>query len=251
MTEPRLRCLIVDDEPLALDILENYIQRVPSLQLVRRCANALEAYDFLQAESVDLIFLDIHMPELTGIDFLKALSRRPQVVFTTAYSNYALEGFNLDVTDYLIKPIAFDRFLKAVDKAVKLRAGSEPSAGPRPSAEGPSPAAPGEDGVFVKADGRMVKIRFEDVLYVESMKDYVQIHTAERRVVTHHTMKGMDKALPGERFLRIHRSFIVAVDRIEAVDGNQVLIGGRWLPVGANHRDDLMAWVQRHHLPEH
>jgi DNA-binding LytR/AlgR family response regulator len=289
--------MIVDDEPLALDILENYIKRLPKLELVQRCNNALEAYDFLQGGGqVDLMFLDIHMPELTGIDFVKALSQRPQVIFTTAYDNYALEGFNLDATDYLLKPIAFDRFLKAVDKAATLHAGRNPhSAAPsaaagshtgtasqhaqHPGASEPAtgmPASPAggpqqdplaksadgdpANGFFVKTDGQMRKVLFADIRYIESMKDYVQIHTNQQRLVIHHTMKGMEKALPPKRFLRIHRSYIVARSSVVAVEGNQVQLSNTgagskekgeplWLPVGAAYRDALQAWIQRFNLP--
>lgn len=279
-----MRCMIVDDEPLALDILENYIRRLPKLSLVQRCNNALEAYDYLQGgNSVDLMFLDIHMPELTGIDFVKALSQRPQVIFTTAYDNYALEGFNLDATDYLLKPIAFDRFLKAVDKAATLHAGRQPQTsapGPAPAPvpqAGLSPEANGanapsteeqnaselaQNGFFVKADGQMRKVLFDDIRYMESMKDYVQIHTAQQRLVIHHTMKGMEKALPQDRFMRIHRSYIVARKAVVAVEGNQVQVSGLgasaaegsghgsiWLPVGAAHREAVQDWVQGFNLP--
>ncbi len=234
-----IRCMIVDDEPLALDILENYIQRVPNLQLVKRCKHALEAYDYLQRDSVDLIFLDIHMPELTGIDFIKSLSNRPLVVFTTAYSNYAMEGFNLDVLDYLLKPIAFDRFLKAVDKASRLLS-SEPEGNQENS----------EEFLFVKSDGKMVKVRYDDVLFVEGMKDYVQIQMSDQRLIVHQTMKKMERALPPDRFLRIHKSFLVAIEKIESLDGNLLEVGKHQLSVGANYRDDLLAHIQRHNLPD-
>jgi two-component system LytT family response regulator len=247
-----MRCLIVDDEPLALDILEHYIRRVPHLHLVRRCRNALEAYDTLQREAVDLIFLDIHMPELTGIDFVKSLSVRPLVIFTTAYSNYAMEGFNLDVLDYLLKPIAFDRFLKAVDKARRqLGAEAEP---PRPenrqeAASASSPDSP-EEFLFVKSEGKMVKVRFDEVLFVEGMKDYVQIQMTDQRLIVYQTMKNMEKALPPDRFLRIHKSYLVAVDKIESLDGNLVEVGKHRLSVGASYRDDLLRHIQRHNLPD-
>ena len=231
--------MIVDDEPLALDILENYIQRVPNLQLVKRCKHALEAYDYLQRDSVDLIFLDIHMPELTGIDFIKSLSNRPLVIFTTAYSNYAMEGFNLDVLDYLLKPIAFDRFLKAVDKASRLLS-SEPEGNQENS----------EEFLFVKSDGKMVKVRYDDVLFVEGMKDYVQIQMSDQRLIVHQTMKKMERALPPDRFLRIHKSFLVAIEKIESLDGNLLEVGKHQLSVGANYRDDLLAHIQRHNLPD-
>ena len=234
-----IRCMIVDDEPLALDILENYIQRVPNLQLVKRCKHALEAYDYLQRDSVDLIFLDIHMPELTGIDFIKSLSNRPLVIFTTAYSNYAMEGFNLDVLDYLLKPIAFDSFLKAVDKASRLLS-SEPEGNQENS----------EEFLFVKSDGKMVKVRYDDVLFVEGMKDYVQIQMSDQRLIVHQTMKKMERALPPDRFLRIHKSFLVAIEKIESLDGNLLEVGKHQLSVGANYRDDLLAHIQRHNLPD-
>ena len=234
-----IRCMIVDDEPLALDILENYIQRVPNLQLVKRCKHALEAYDYMQRDSVDLIFLDIHMPELTGIDFIKSLSNRPLVIFTTAYSNYAMEGFNLDVLDYLLKPIAFDRFLKAVDKASRLLS-SEPEGNQENS----------EEFLFVKSDGKMVKVRYDDVLFVEGMKDYVQIQMSDQRLIVHQTMKKMERALPPDRFLRIHKSFLVAIEKIESLDGNLLEVGKHQLSVGANYRDDLLAHIQRHNLPD-
>ncbi len=238
-----IRCIIVDDEPLALDILENYIQRVPHLNLVKRCKNALEAYDFLQRESVDLIFLDIHMPELTGIDFLKSLSSRPLVIFTTAYSNYAMEGFNLDVLDYLLKPIAFDRFLKAVDKASRLLLSeAEEATELRQEAK--------EDFLFVKSEGKMVRVRFEDVLFVEGMKDYVQIQMTDQRLIVHQTMKNMERALPADRFLRIHKSYLVAVGKIESLDGNLVEVGRHKLSVGASYRDELLAHIQRYNLPD-
>jgi len=180
------------------------------------------------------------MPELTGIDFIKSLSSRPLVIFTTAYSNYAMDGFNLDVLDYLLKPIAFDRFLKAVDKASRILA-------PEPTGETPDTS---EEFLFVKADGKMVKVRFDEVLFVEGMKDYVKIQMTDQRLIVHQTMKNMERALPADRFLRIHKSFLVAVDKIESLDGNLVEVGKHQLAVGANYRDDLLAHIQKHNLPD-
>jgi DNA-binding LytR/AlgR family response regulator len=239
--------MIVDDEPLALDILENYIERAPSLELVQRCSNALQAYDYLQKEQVDLIFLDIHMPELTGIDLLKSLATRPEVIFTTAYPNYALEGFNLDVLDYLIKPIAFDRFLKAVNKASKviLKTDSTDS-GSSSSSSSSSPNA--QDFIYVKADLKMVKVRYSEILFVEGMKDYVKIQLEKGMLVTHQTMKYMEENLPGDRFMRIHRSYIVALDRIESIDGNLLDLGNHRVQVSANYKDKLLEYVKRHNL---
>lgn len=242
-----MTCLIVDDEPLALDILENYICRVPNLQLVRRCGNALEAYEYLQDHEVDLLFLDIHMPELTGIDFLRSLSRRPAVIFTTAYPNYALDGYNLDVLDYLLKPIAFDRFLKAVNKAARFvrRGKGEPYRGAEPAGE---TAAEARDFIFVKADYKMVRVNYNDILYVEGMKDYVKIHVPGQRIVIHQTMKNMEESLPSDRFMRVHRSYIVALHKIEAVDGNMLHVGGAKVPTGASYREELVELLQKYNL---
>jgi DNA-binding LytR/AlgR family response regulator len=221
--------------------------------LVTRCKNALEAYDFLQRETVDLIFLDIHMPELTGIDFLKSLPSRPEVIFTTAYPNYALEGFNLDVLDYLLKPIAFDRFLKAVSKASKivhLQESDSSNSNTTASSSSESTSDTSDNYFFVKSDQKMVKIRYHEILYIEGMKDYVQIHTTDQRIITHSTMKKMDESLPRKRFMRVHRSFIVAINKIESVDGNILEIGKgndkQRISVGANYKDELVKLIQDH-----
>jgi len=237
-----INTIIVDDEPLALDVLETYIEQVPELNLVQRCNNALEANEALKKHEVDLMFLDIQMPQLTGIDFLKTLTRPPLVIFTTAYPNYAIEGFELDAIDYLLKPISLERFMKAVNKAadqLHLQRREAP--------------AEGEDFIFVKADKKLVRVKFSDVLYIEGLKDYVIIRMeGGKRVITLQTMKSLEEKLPPNLFKRIHRSYIVNIDKIEAVVGNMVEITEKGqkkhLPVGKNYREELLAIVNQNRL---
>jgi DNA-binding LytR/AlgR family response regulator len=238
-----IRVIIVDDEPLALDVLETYIEKTPDLTLVRSCANALEARDALQNEQIDLMFLDIQMPQITGIDFLKSLNNPPLVIFTTAYPNYAVEGFELDALDYLLKPISFDRFLKAVNRAVeqiKLHKQAE------------AEMVAGEDYFFVKADKKLVKVNHADILYIEGLKDYVIIRLEASRVITLQTMKSLEDKLPQQKFRRIHRSFIVNIDKIHAIIGNMVEVmekgQARHLPIGKNYRDELQELIDKSRL---
>lgn len=240
-----IHTIIVDDEPLALDVLETYIEQVPELQLVARCANALEANKVLSEEEVDLMFLDIQMPQLTGIDFLKSLVRPPLVVFTTAYPNYAIEGFELDALDYLLKPISMERFLKAVNRAsdmLKLRQIED-----TPQTEDHAPLETHDDFIFVKADKKLVRVNYDDVLYIEGLKDYVIIRMEKGRVITLQTMKSLEDKLPRHRFQRIHRSYIVNLDKIQALIGNMVEIVEkgqiRHLPVGKNYREELLTII--------
>lgn len=237
----QVNTIIVDDEPLALDVLETYIEKMPELNLVQRCVNAFEANEILTNEEIDLMFLDIQMPQLTGIEFVKTLTNPPLVIFTTAFPNYAIEGFELDAVDYLLKPISGERFMKAANKAIaqiKMRSGKDTEAD--------------ADFIFVKADKKFVKIKFEDILYIEGLKDYVIIKTNQGRVITLQTMKSLEEKLPHKLFKRIHRSYIVGLDRIKAVVGNmvEVIEAGKpkHLPVGKNYRDDLLEIIQRNKL---
>lgn len=242
-----INTIIVDDEPLALDVLETYIEKMPELNLIQRCNNALEANEVLKQHDVDLMFLDIQMPQLTGIDFLKTLTKAPAVIFTTAYPNYAIEGFELDALDYLLKPISLERFMKAANKAID-QINLE-----RKDANDDSAASEGEDFIFVKADKKLIKIRYADILYIEGLKDYVIIRIAEgKRVITLQTMKSLESKLPAKQFQRIHRSYIVGIDKIEAVIGNMVEVTEKGqkkhLPVGKNYRDDLLAIINKNRL---
>lgn len=239
-----MRVIIVDDEPLAQDILETFVDKIPSLQLVKKCNNAIEAFDVLKHEDIDLMFLDIQMPQLTGIEFLKSLKQPPMVIFTTAYDNYALEGYELNVIDYLLKPISLERFMKAVNKAQNqyelLKSGA--------SAEAPVPEADPSDFIFVKADKKLVKVKYSEIKYIEGLKDYVIIRTDTGRVITLQTMKSLEEKLPANLFKRIHRSYIVALDKIEAIVGNMVEIEKKHLPIGKNYRDELLDIINQNRL---
>jgi DNA-binding LytR/AlgR family response regulator len=240
-----INVLIVDDEPLAQDVLETYIEQIPDLHLVRKCSNVLEADEAIHSTTVDLMFLDIQMPQITGIDFLKSLSSPPLVIFTTAYSNYALEGYELNVIDYLLKPISMDRFLKAVNKAKEQIVLREKTTHESPSHEG-------HDHIFVKADKKLVRVKFSDVIYIEGLKDYVIIRTETGRIITLQTMKSLEDKLPIVLFKRIHRSFIINIDKLAAVVGNMVEVQEKgqpkYLPIGKNYRDELLELVEKNKL---
>ena len=221
----KMKCLIVDDEPLARDLLEDNIRQVPYLELAGICGNALEALDVIHRDKIDLIFLDIQMPGINGIQFLQTLKQPVLVVFITAYEKFAIEGYNLDVVDYLLKPVAFDRFLKAANKAQELFAlRGKPLS---------------QDFIFVHADYNLVKISFTDVIYVEGLKDYVKIHliTSQRPIITRMSMKSLEELLPQKRFMRIHKSFILSIDKIISIRKGRVKIGTAELPISDSYGD--------------
>lgn len=245
-----INAIIVDDEPLALDVLETYIEQLSEINLVARCENALQANEVLKSQQVDLMFLDIQMPQLTGTDFLKTLTHPPMVIFTTAYANYAVEGFELNALDYLLKPISLERFMKATNKAIaqfQLESNSKESATPKAVAEEDE-----ADFIFVKSDKRLVKIHFDDIIYIEGLKDYVIIRQANTRVITLQTMKSLEAKLPDHIFKRIHRSYIVNIDKINAVMGNMIEVfekgKEKHLPIGKNYREELLEIINRNRL---
>ncbi len=233
-----IRCLLVDDEELARALLQNYIGRLPNLEVAASCANPLEAMSVLQQQTIDLLFLDIQMPELTGIEFLRTLTHKPLVIFTTAYSEFALDGYALDVTDYLLKPFSFERFLQAVNKAVTMlqaRAGN--NSAPK------EPEMPVKDYLLVKADHKVHRIKLDDIRYIQSMREYVAYHTAAGRLLSLNSLKNLEEELPPERFIRIHKSYIVAIDKIDTLEGNLVHVGKEKLPIGANYREAVVRRV--------
>jgi two-component system, LytTR family, response regulator len=232
-----LTCLIVEDEPLARNLLTEYVSKVADLRLVEACSSPLAALEILRKQHIDILFLDIQMPELTGISFLKVVQNKPYVILTTAYSQYALEGYEHDVVDYLLKPITFERFLRAVDK-VNQRIQSPSRAIPE------TPQKPMDDFVFVKDGTKLVKIQLGDILYVEGLKDYVAIHTKSQKVVTLQRMKSLEDQLPADRFIRIHHSFIVAVHAIDAVHKGEVKIGAAMLPVSESYRKSFREFIE-------
>src|SRR5688572_17976430 len=227
-----MKCIIVDDEPLAIEIMESYVSKVEQLKLAGTFRNAVSAFTFLQQNSVDLIFLDIQMPKLSGIDFLKTLKNPPKVIFTTAFRDYAIEGFELEVADYLLKPIPFERFLKAVAKVLH-----QPVTGHPPS-NGKSESS--ENYVYFKVDKKMIKTRMEDILFIESIKDYVKVRTAEKEIITQQKISYLEESLPKEQFIRIHRSFIVNREKIDAYSATDVEVGKFHVPIGRNYKNDVM-----------
>jgi len=236
-----IKAIIVDDEPLALDVLETYIAQLPELELVARCENALEAREVLKEHDVDLLFLDINMPQLTGIDFLKTLSVKPNFIFTTAHPYYAVEGFELNAIDYLMKPISLERFMKAVNKVIDMQVG-----------ETSAPEKKKENFIFVKADKKLIKVNFDDILYIEGLKDYVIIRQKEGRVITLHTMKSLEAKLPDHIFKRIHRSYIVNIGAIDAIVGNMIELKEKsqvkHIPIGKNYREELLKVINKNRL---
>jgi two-component system, LytTR family, response regulator len=232
-----INCLIVDDEPLARNLLTDYVRKVPYLNLIKACSGPLEAMEELRKNPVDLLFLDVQMPEITGISFLKSLQKKPLIILTTAYSQYALEGYELDVLDYLLKPITLERFLRAVDK-VNQRLSTVPVVA-KQEAEAPNNAY-----IFVKDGTKLVKVRFEDILYVEGLKDYVTIHTRQQKVISLQRMKVLEEQLPVDRFIRIHNSFIIALDAIDAVHKDRVQIGENFIPVGDTYKKSFRDFIE-------
>ncbi|WP_242919545.1 LytR/AlgR family response regulator transcription factor [Pontibacter liquoris] len=240
-----ITCLAVDDEPLALDIIESYVSKLPFLHLVKTCSSATEAMQVLQEEQVDLMFLDIEMPELTGIQFLNILKHQPLIIFTTAYPDYALEGFNQDAVDYLLKPIPFDRFLKAVTKAQeRLQRNGKPA---EPHAIASPPAAE-QDFMFVKADYKTIRVDFKDILWIEGLKDYIIIQTKDQKIITLLSMNKMMEKLPAAKFLRVHRSFIVSLQKIDSIEKSRIRIGNKEIPIGEVYKDQFLRWVEENNI---
>ena len=246
-----MKVIIVDDEPLALDVIETYVSRMPNLELIARCNNAFEANEALKNNEIDLMFLDIQMPQLTGIDFLKTLKTPPMVIFTTAYQQYAVEGFELNAIDYLLKPISMDRFMKAVNKASEQYELHHKEVKTVVHTEGAAPADK-PDYIFVKADKKLQRVKFSEILYIEGLKDYVIIRTETGRIISLQTMKSLEDKLPVAQFVRVHRSFIVGMDKIHAIVGNMVEViekgVAKHLPIGKNYRDELLEMVEKHKL---
>lgn len=221
-----IRCLIIDDEPLAQNVIESYLKNFSFIELIAKCDNAVIALDWIKKSKIDLIFLDISMPFLSGIDFLKTMHNAPRVIITTAHKEFAIEGYELNVLDYLLKPISFERFLKAVDKLNSE--GSEPTK----SQAGESPTDP---FIYVKSDRKNLKILLNEILFIESLKDYIKIHTMNKTIITQLQISDIERRLP-EKFLRVHRSFIVARDKITAYTQHDFEIGKHQIPIGRSYK---------------
>lgn len=240
-----IKAIIVDDEPLAQDILETYLGKIPSITLVQKCNNAFEANDALRNNDIDLMFLDIQMPQLTGTEFLRGLSDPPVTIFTTAYPNYALDGFELNALDYLVKPISSDRFLQAANRAIEQIELKNKSQAGTITEEGPN-------FFYVKADKKLVRVNYSDIVYIEGLKDYVIIRMDNDRVITLQTMKSLESKLPVADFQRVHRSYIVNMNKIDALDGNSIEVTEKGktqnLPVGKSYRERLQERIEQNKL---
>jgi DNA-binding LytR/AlgR family response regulator len=233
----KINCVVADDEQLARGIIEDYIQKVDRLHLLASCSNGAAVYNILKNQPVDLLFLDIQMPQLTGIELLRTLNQPPPVVLTTAYREFALEGYELNVIDYLLKPISFDRFLKAVDKFESIR-------NPGTITPGNSPAddidKDRQTFIYIKSDKKMIRILLKDILYVEGLKDYVKIQTTDKAVITYQTLGSFEQRLPANRFLRVHRSYIISLDHITAYSQTLIEIGKAGIPIGSSYSKEVL-----------
>jgi len=229
-----IRCLLVDDEPLALDLLEGYVLKTPFLELAGRCSSAFQAMEIIEKQKIDLIFLDIQMPGLTGLEFSRTLQQGPKIVFTTAFEQYAIEGFKVDAIDYLLKPVSYPEFLNAVNKAkrwfdhIELPASQEP-----------------RNSIFVKTDYKLVQIEFNNILYIEGLKDYVKIYLegTEKPILSLMSMKLLEENLPENRFMRVHRSFIVNLERITTIERNRIVFGKEYIPISDNYKEKFQKFV--------
>jgi DNA-binding LytR/AlgR family response regulator len=226
------KCLVIEDEPLAQQVLKKYIADHPMLQLVAVCNDALEAQQLLSSEKIAILFLDINLPKLSGIHFLRSLTDAPVVIFTTAYPEFAVEGFDLDAADYLMKPFSFERFLKAVNKAIEKL---------KPPAVQAGQPVPEQRFIFLKADKKVFKVNTDDILYCEAVDDYVRVITIGEQYLVHYTLKKLLEELPATNFLRVHKSYIIAKDKIKFFEGNYVKVGEKDIPIGASYKDEIYA----------
>ena len=234
-----IRCLIIDDEPLAIELLEDFVSKISFLTLEKSCSSAFEAISVIQEGNIDLIFSDIEMPEFTGIEFIKSLEKKPLFIFTTAYSHYAVEGFNLNAVDYLVKPIPFHRFLTAVNRAQELF---------ELKTETETPAQPltmqSSDFIFVKSEYENLKVNLSTIRYIEGLKDYIKIYTNDPKpILTLNSLKAFEEKLP-INFIRVHRSFIVSLNHINSVQRNRIIIDKVYIPIGQNYKDEFIKRIE-------
>lgn len=248
-----MTCLIIEDEPLARNLLTQYVSKISTLQLVKACSSPLDAMDILRETHVDILFLDVQMPEITGIALLKILKNKPLVILTTAYSEYAIEGYELDVTDYLLKPITFERFLKAVEKASEKVISAQTPV----STQETTPTLPpsvneaissNQPFIFVKDGTKLVKVKLNEIQYVEGLKDYVTIHTPNKNITTLQRMKTLEEQLPEGQFIRIHNSYIVSLEWIDVIHKEKVQIGKAFLPISDTYRKAFKEFIEKNNI---
>jgi DNA-binding LytR/AlgR family response regulator len=235
----KVRCLLVDDEPLAIQLLQTHLEKLDLFEVVATCSNAIKALEVLRAETIDLLFLDIKMPQLTGIDFLRTLKNPPAVIITTAYREYAVDGYDLDIVDYLLKPITFDRFFKAIDRYLRTTKVQQPLKA-MPTAN---------ESIYIKAGGKFHKLNVEDILYLESLKDYIVIHCVNQQITAKYKISDMEEELKPFSFLRIHRSYLVNQKRITAFTMNDIEIGTREIPIGTNYKEYVFQTLRGNFSP--
>lgn len=228
-----IKCLIIDDEPLAIDILADYIDQIPDLHLLARTSNPMEGKEILESQAIDLLFLDIEMPQINGIELLKTLQEPDcAVILTTAYSEYALDGYELNVLDYLLKPISLNRFQKAIEKVRKNRQINLSK-------------AENDAHIFVKSEYKLQKIQLQDILYIEGLKDYISIYTKHSRIITLQNMKHMETVLPAHKFCRVHRSYIVAINKIDCIEKSRIQVEDKLIPIGDTYKEAFLKLVQK------
>jgi two-component system, LytTR family, response regulator LytT len=237
----KLRTIAIDDEPLAISLLTDYITKTPFLELVGTFDNPLDAIDFLQNEIVDLILVDIQMPDLTGIEFVRTLDRNPKIIFTTAYAQYALDGYKLDAIDYLLKPFSYEEFLKAVQKAYKL-AGLESTAATVVEAN--------NQFLFLKSEYKIRRINFNDILYIEGLKDYIKVFIKgeTKPILSLNSIKTLEHKLPEDKFMRVHKSYIVNLEQIDTIDRSRIVFGKEYIPIGDQYKDKFQAYLDKNFL---
>jgi len=241
-----IRCLAVDDEMLALDLLEDNIRKVPFLELVKKCQSAFEAVEILRQQQVDLLFLDIQMPDLSGIQLLKSLQKKPIVIFTTAFSNYAIEGYDLDIMDYLLKPYTFERFLKSVNKAREYLDLKEKFL----QSENQKEPVASSNFLFVRSEYKLVKIDLKEIEYIEGLGDYVKIYAGGSPVLTQMSMKSMEEKLPSADFFRVHRSYIVSINKVDFIQKNMLSIKGKQIPISEHYGEQFLKIINNNKIIE-
>lgn len=231
----KTKCVIVDDEPLARELIRGHIEKLENFEIVAECGDAMKALNILREKHVDLVFMDIQMPQITGIEFLKTLKHPPKVIIATAYREYAMEGFELDVVDYLLKPITFERFLKSVNKFYQISQ-EKVQVGSNSDSEKAE-----ESFIYLKENKKVIKVYLSEIRFIEGLSEYVQIYTDKRKIITKTSMALMEEKLPAKNFLRIHKSFIVSVSKIEAFTANTIEIQGKELPIGRNFKNAVLS----------
>lgn len=231
----KTKCLIVDDEPLARELIRGHVEKLENFEIVAECSDAMRALNVMREKQVDLIFMDIQMPQITGLEFLKTLKHPPKVIITTAYREYALEGFELDVIDYLLKPITFERFLKSVNKFYQMNQDDV-----RVVAATSGEKMPEESFIYIKENKKIVKVYLSEIRYIEGLSEYVQVYTDKRKIITKTSMAQMEEKLPNDSFLRIHKSFIISTSRIEAFTANTIEVQGKELPIGRSFKNGVL-----------